>query len=32
MLDYKSFLGGPYGSHYSLGKTATHEVGHWLGS
>jgi pregnancy-associated plasma protein-A len=31
VLDYKSFPGGPYGSQYSLGKTATHEVGHWLG-
>ena len=31
VLDYKSFPGGIYGSRYSLGKTATHEVGHWLG-
>jgi hypothetical protein len=31
VLDYKSFPGGPYGSQFSLGKTATHEVGHWLG-
>ena len=31
VLDYKSFLGGPYGSQFSLGKTATHETGHWLG-
>jgi hypothetical protein len=30
-LDYKSFPGGPYGDRYSLGKTATHETGHWLG-
>jgi hypothetical protein len=31
VLDYKSFLGGPFGQRFSLGKTATHEVGHWLG-
>jgi hypothetical protein len=31
VLDYKSFPGGAYGSQYSLGETATHEVGHWLG-
>jgi Pregnancy-associated plasma protein-A len=31
VLDYKSFLGGPYGERFSLGKTATHETGHWLG-
>jgi hypothetical protein len=31
VLDYKSFPGGVYGSDFSLGKTATHEVGHWLG-
>jgi Pregnancy-associated plasma protein-A len=31
VVDYKSFPGGSYGSQYSLGKTATHEVGHWLG-
>jgi hypothetical protein len=31
VLDYKSFPGGPYGSQFSLGKTATHETGHWLG-
>jgi hypothetical protein len=31
VLDYNSFLGGAYGSAFSLGKTATHEVGHWLG-
>ena len=32
VLDYKSFLGGPFGDQFSLGKTATHEVGHWLGA
>ena len=31
VLDYKSFPGGIYGEQYSLGETATHEVGHWLG-
>jgi hypothetical protein len=31
VIDYKSFPGGSYGSDYSLGKTATHETGHWLG-
>ena len=31
VLDYASFPGGAYGDRYSLGKTATHEVGHWLG-
>ena len=31
VLDYKSFLGGPFGDQFSLGKTATHEIGHWLG-
>jgi hypothetical protein len=31
VIDYKSFPGGPYGTDYSLGKTVTHEVGHWLG-
>jgi len=31
VLDYQSFPGGAYGTQFSLGKTATHEVGHWLG-
>jgi hypothetical protein len=31
VLDYKSFPGGSYGDQFSLGKTATHETGHWLG-
>jgi hypothetical protein len=31
VVDYRSLPGGPYGSSFSLGKTATHEVGHWLG-
>jgi Pregnancy-associated plasma protein-A len=31
VVDYKSFVGGPYGDRFSLGKTATHETGHWLG-
>jgi hypothetical protein len=31
VLDYKSFLGGPFGTNFSLGETATHEAGHWLG-
>jgi hypothetical protein len=31
VLDYQSFPGGAYGTQFSLGKTATHETGHWLG-
>ena len=31
VLDYNSFVGGAYGTDFSLGKTATHETGHWLG-
>jgi Pregnancy-associated plasma protein-A len=31
VLDYNSFVGGAYGTDFSLGKTATHEAGHWLG-
>jgi len=30
VVDYRSLPGGPYGSSYSLGDTAVHEVGHWL--
>jgi Pregnancy-associated plasma protein-A len=31
VLDYNTFPGGAYGERFSLGKTATHETGHWLG-
>jgi hypothetical protein len=31
VMDYRSMPGGPYGDHYSLGGTLTHESGHWLG-
>ena len=31
VIDYNSMPGGDYGRAYSLGKTLTHEVGHWLG-
>ena len=31
VLDYNSFIGGAYGTHFSLAKTGTHETGHWLG-
>ncbi len=31
VLDYNSLKGGAYGRSYSLAKTGTHEVGHWLG-
>jgi hypothetical protein len=31
VIDYNTFLGGAYGTDFSLAKTATHEAGHWLG-
>ena len=31
VVDYRTLPGGPYGTAFSLGKTATHEIGHWLG-
>jgi hypothetical protein len=31
VIDFRSMPGGPYGDHYSLGGTLTHEAGHWLG-
>jgi Pregnancy-associated plasma protein-A len=31
VLDYNSFIGGAYGTDFSLAKTGTHETGHWLG-
>lgn len=31
VLDWQSFKGGKYGASYSLGETATHETGHWVG-
>ena len=31
VIDYRSMPGGEYGTDFSLGQTATHEVGHWLG-
>jgi len=30
VIDYNSLPGGAYGSQFSLGKTLTHEAGHWL--
>jgi hypothetical protein len=31
VVNYLSLPGGPFGSAFSLGQTATHEAGHWLG-
>jgi Pregnancy-associated plasma protein-A len=31
VIDGRSMPGGPYGDHYSLGHTLTHEAGHYLG-
>ncbi|KAK0569257.1 hypothetical protein OC861_001072 [Tilletia horrida] len=31
ILDYRTLPGGPWGKANSLGRTATHEFGHWLG-
>ena len=31
VIDYRSMPGGAYGSNFSLGYTASHEAGHWLG-
>ena len=31
VIDYRSMPGGEYGREFSLGKTLTHETGHWLG-
>jgi hypothetical protein len=30
VIDFRSMPGGPYGSAFSLGYTATHEAGHWM--
>lgn len=30
VIDFRSMPGGPYGTAFSLGYTATHEAGHWL--
>jgi Pregnancy-associated plasma protein-A len=31
VINWGSMPGGPFGSAFSLGQTATHEAGHWLG-
>jgi hypothetical protein len=31
VIHWGSMPGGPFGSAFSLGQTATHETGHWLG-
>jgi Pregnancy-associated plasma protein-A len=31
VIHWGSMPGGPFGQAFSLGKTATHETGHWLG-
>jgi Pregnancy-associated plasma protein-A len=31
VIDFETLPGGAFGEHFSLGKTATHEAGHWLG-
>jgi hypothetical protein len=31
VIHWGSMPGGPFGSAFSLGQTATHEAGHWLG-
>jgi Pregnancy-associated plasma protein-A len=31
VIDYRSMPGGEYGREFSLGKTLTHEAGHWFG-
>jgi hypothetical protein len=30
VLDWETLPGGPFGTNFSLGKTLTHEAGHWL--
>jgi Pregnancy-associated plasma protein-A len=31
VIDFETLPGGAFGERFSLGKTATHETGHWLG-